>query len=444
MTIQSILPQEVLINIFSQLDTLSLTKAEQACKIWRMLGSDNQVWKNVFQANPYFEEVKDKPTRNWKQTYIIQHRIVCNLQKRLIGEWIFTLPSPSLGRVKRWESYFRNIGGLPCFLKNNQFFEIKDCRFDRIAAFNPYNRTIRVYSRTKLLNEFTLPKIEDVITKFNIKHIEVLDKQYLAVTLEGVITKSKKAGYAILAVPYSKDSSATMKQIPLSPTKFFFMHHPSHGSFVSLSNDEKTAEVLDIHQLCNSKSVATLLLTTPSKIESLFSCKEGIVTFHKDRILSWMSKPGPTKFCYEVQNFEDFGAIISNEKLILFEKRDAVDLWIGIYDINVNKTIKGITIKNGVKKIDASYTCYAHRHLFLASIKENLISVINIDSLSEYCFSLPRSFHSEKLKSLTFHDGQLIAVNQNGNLRVWDWNQGQTEKEVGNRIPLELVINPPK
>lgn len=461
------LPTELLISVFSQLDPWSLAQTQQVCKDWHLVGNDNHVWKQVFQANPYFEDVSDKPTRNWKQVCISQYAIVRHLQLHKVQEWTFNFSNPS-NRLLRFQEYFQSLGQLPCFLENvgltpclaKDVFSIKEYRFNRILTFNSSQNKIRIYSRKNLINELDVPQVEGLSQPI-IKTLTIIDKYFLGLVLEeGLIEKNcQSTGKVIFVIPYAKDTSSSMVQISTS-SKLAFLPHPRTGFLASISSENQSFEILNIHRFCRGEHLPPFLIKASSVIYQLLSRQEKIVSFNKadnqENLLIWDANTCAVKHCYKIDNHVKFA--ITNEKLIsLFKDPEDMEIYdahtgktlftlnIIIYDIETGKTIKKFKLANDVElDICVNHAVYAHGHLFLPVVNTNQISIIRIASKEFYHLNLPDNFHCQDLKSLSFYDGQLIAVNQAGNLHAWNWNSAESEQKAINRVPIELINSPKK
>ncbi|KAJ8435221.1 hypothetical protein Cgig2_028407 [Carnegiea gigantea] len=73
------LPVELGLKIFSFLDYHNLAIAQQVCRKWRTLASDDILWANLFnerwgEDQALFYAPDDSKSKSWKDVYEIQHR----------------------------------------------------------------------------------------------------------------------------------------------------------------------------------------------------------------------------------------------------------------------------------------------------------------------------------------------------------------------------------
>ena len=151
-------------------------------------------------------------------------------------------------------------------------------------------------------------------------------------------------------------------------------------------------------------------------------------------IKSW-NCPDDKNEVFEIAYFDDF--------LIMFKKSDKV-VKIEIFDVYNNKQVGTFSIDYFA--FDYEFVIYAHGHLFIPNKASQRIHVLDIGKAeispqSKYDLELSIDFYCEKLNSLTFHNGQLIAVNELGNLCIWDWNNRDRQSRVFDKIPLELILS---
>ncbi|KNA19708.1 hypothetical protein SOVF_058930 [Spinacia oleracea] len=71
------LPEELCLKIFCFLDYKNLSTAQQVCRKWNVLGSDNTLWANLFKERWGEDRAviyTPANSKSWKDMYIVQDR----------------------------------------------------------------------------------------------------------------------------------------------------------------------------------------------------------------------------------------------------------------------------------------------------------------------------------------------------------------------------------
>ncbi|KAG9455962.1 hypothetical protein H6P81_000470 [Aristolochia fimbriata] len=71
------LPSELSLKIFCLLDQQNLANAQQVCRKWKELASDNKVWRTLFKERWGINQAAffaPSPCKSWKDVYEVQDR----------------------------------------------------------------------------------------------------------------------------------------------------------------------------------------------------------------------------------------------------------------------------------------------------------------------------------------------------------------------------------